>query len=334
MIDIVFLVLPQTLLLDLAGPAEAFRLANQQRQARGLAPAYRLRYVGPQAAADSSVGLTLAGIEPLPKRLAPATRVVLLGQLSGRESPLQRPLHATWAEARRWLAQVVAPALDGGGAELMTVCAGALLAADAGLLGKRRCTTHHEKLAELQRLAPAASVQANRIFVIDGPLATSAGVTAGVDLALHLIGRDCGEVLAAAVAQTLVVYLRRGPDDPEHSPLLTGRDHLHPAVHRVQDAVSSQPAAAWTLQSMAALAHVTPRHLARLFQRHVGHTPRDYVEGLRAALAERAISAGQASDSALAAAGIAGARQWRRIRSRRRSLAGAPASVQGVPMNK
>ena len=333
MIDIVFLVLPQTLLLDLAGPAEAFRLANQRRQALGLEPAYRLRFVGPQAAVDSSVGLALAGIEALPERLAPATRVVLLGQPSGHESPLQSPLHPTWAKARRWLAQVVAPAFDSG-AELMTVCAGALLAADAGLLGQRRCTTHHEKLAELQRLAPAANVQANRIFVIDGPLATSAGVTAGVDLALHLIGRDCGESLAAAIAQTLVVYLRRGPDDPEHSPLLSGRNHLHAAVHRVQDAVCAQPASAWTLQSMAALAHVTPRHLARLFRHHVGRTPREYVEGLRAAFAERAISAGQASDSALAAAGIAGARQWRRIRSRRKSRAGTPAPTQGVPMNR
>lgn len=321
MIDVVFLVLPGTLLLDLAGPAEAFRLANQQSARRGLPTPYRLRYVGPSAQARTSVDATLADIEPLPARLAQRSIVVLLGQPSGAESALQRPLGRAWAESRRWLTQALAPRL-GHELELMTVCAGALLAADAGLLGQRRCTTHHEMLADLQRLAPQATVLANRVFVVDGPVATSAGVTAGIDLALHLIARDCGDALAAVVAQVMVVYLRRGPDDPEMSPLLAGRNHLHPAIHRVQDAVCEQPARDWTLQALATVAHVTPRHLSRLFKAHVGHSPHAYVQGIRVAVAERAIGDGLAPKRAIEAAGIGGERQWRRLRSQRQRAPG------------
>jgi transcriptional regulator GlxA family with amidase domain len=347
--DIAFVMLPGTLLLDLAGPAEAFRLANQRLLQRGRAPAYRLRFLGAQPEVTSSVGAVLGGLEPLPDTLPPGATVVLLGQPSGGESALLRPLPRAWADTRRWLAHTVAPRLAHADTDadadanadlsVACVCAGALLAADAGLLGTRRCTTHHESLADLQRLAPAATVLANRVFVIDGPVASSAGITAGIDLALFLIARDCGEALAAAVAQVMVVYLRRGPDDPALSPLLAGRHHLHPAVHRVQDAVCERPAQAWSLQSMAAVAHVTPRHLGRLFSQHVGRSPHDYLQGVRVALATGALQAGQPAKQALAAAGIGGSRQWRRLRARADAPAAlragtAPAQAQGVPTKK
>jgi len=318
--DIVFVVLPGSLLLDLAGPAEAFRLANQRLVQRGQPAAYRLRFAAPQREAATSVGATLAELEPLPAPLADGATVVLLGQPSGAESPLQHPLPRAWADTRRWLAREVAPGLQAGRLQLMTVCAGTLLAADAGLLAGRRCTTHHEVLDDLARLAPGALVCANRVFMLDGPVASSAGVTAGIDLALHLIARDHGDALAATVAQVMLVYLRRGPEDPQISPLRAGRNHLHPAVHRVQEAVCEEPAADWSLQRMAALAHVTPRHLTRLFAEHVGRSPRQYVESVRLALAERALQGGQAPKQAIAAVGIAGDRQWRRMRARREAV--------------
>jgi transcriptional regulator GlxA family with amidase domain len=319
--DVCFVVLPGTLLLDMAGLAEAFRLANQRLVARGSPAAYRLRYLGPRPQVESSVGALMAGLEPLPATLPHGAMVVLMGQPSGLEAVLQRPLSRDWTETRRWLANVLAPRLASGSAELVTICAGTLLAADAGLLAGRRCTTHHESLDDLQRMAPQAAVVANRVFVRDGPLSSSAGITAGIDLALHLVARDCGDVVAATVAQVMVVYARRGPDDPELSPLRQGRDHLHPAVHRVQDAVSEQPAEDWPMERLAAVAHVTPRHLSRLFRQHAGQSPREFVEGVRLALAERAVSAGQAPKQAIAAAGIGGDRQWRRMRARQRRSA-------------
>ncbi len=313
--DVCFVLLPGTLLLDLAGPAEAFRIANQRLLQRGRPAAYRLRFLGMQASMGTSVGVDLAALEPLPDTLPAGGTVVLMGQPSGHESALSKRVPPAWAETRRWLARVVAPRLAEGDLQLATVCAGTLLAADAGLLAGRRCTTHHESLDDLERLAPAAQVLRNRVFVVDGAVASSAGITAGIDLALHLIARDVGEAVAAAVAQVMVVYLRRGPEDPELSPLLEGRNHLHPAVHRVQDAVSAQPAEPWSMESMAEVACVTPRHLSRLFRDHAGCSPHAWLQRVRVALAERAIAEGRPLKQAIAAAGIGGDRQWRRLRS-------------------
>ena len=322
MIDVLFLVLPDSLLLDLAGPAEAFRLANQQLARRRGAPAFRLRFVGPLGEVESSVGLSLSRIEPLPAELPPRCWVVLLGRPGSAPEVLRR--QRPWLAARDWLARVVAPRLgdDDEATLLLTVCVGALLAADAGLVGTRCITTHHELLDELAALAPAAKVQANRVFVEDGPLLSSAGITAGIDLALHLITRECGPATASAVAQVMVAFTRRGPQDAQRSPLLAHRDHLHPAVHRVQDAVCAAPSADWTAQRLAAAAHVTPRHLARLFQAHVCLSPRAYVEHVRRGLAQHALAGGASTADAARLAGFDSPRRLRQALSRQ---AGAPA---------
>jgi transcriptional regulator GlxA family with amidase domain len=315
-VDVLFVVLPDTLLLDLAGPAEALRLANQQLARRGLAPAFRLRYAGPQPDAISSVGLSLCALEPLPAALTEPCWVVLLGRPGDADQIVRR--QRAWLDTRHWLATVVAPALQAPNTphRLLTVCVGALLAADAGLLAGRHVTTHHELLDELCVLAPAAKVHGNRVFVEDGPLASSAGITAGIDLALHLIAQRLGQALASAVAQVMVVYHRRSGDDPEQSPLLTGRRHLHPAVHAVQNAVLDAPGDDWSLERMAALAHVTPRHLTRLFREHAGMTPREHVERVRLALADQARAAGLRTAQAVTLAGFSSDRQWRRARQR------------------
>ena len=320
-IPVFFLVLPDTLLLDLAGPAEAFRLANQQLARRGAAPVFVLHFVGPTPTQPSSVGLQLGALAPLPQTLPERAWVMLLGR-PGEAAEVVR-LEPAWQAARHWLAQQLAPALalEASACRLMTVCSGALLAADAGLLGGRQVTTHHELLDDLTALAPKAQVRANRIFVQDGPVWSSAGITAGIDLALHCIAQVLGEGLAAAVAEVMVVFHRRAADDPERSPLLAGRNHLHPAVHRVQNAVLQAPAEAWPLARLAELAHVTPRHLNRLFAQHVGCTPRAHVEQVRLSLLREALAAGLPRQQALALAGFATDRQGRRALHR----AAAPA---------
>lgn len=318
-VDVLFIVLPDTLLLDLAGPAEAFRLANQALQRRGRPAAYRLRYAGPEPRVRSSVGLSLADIEPLPTSLRVPTWTVLLGRPGDAAAVLRR--QRPWLTTRDWLSRVLRPLLEQPALphRLLTVCVGALLAADAGLIGTRRCTTHHELLDDLGRLAPQAQVQANRLFVEDGTLLTSAGITAGIDLALHLIARHAGDAIAASVAQVMVVHGRRGSDEPQRSPLLAFRDHLHPALHRVQEAVSERPGDAWSADAMSAVAHVTPRQLARLFRQHTGLTPRDYVEHVRVALAQQALRRGASGQQAAEFAGFQSDRQWRRARGRQRA---------------
>jgi len=323
-IELLFVVLPETLLLDLAGPAEAFRLANRHLQLRGRAPAFRLRFLGPAPSAASSVGASLAQLEPLPSAIEQPSWIVLLGLPGNGEDAARRVASPSpdWLAARHWLSRVIAPALadelptETPRAGLVTICSGALLAADAGLLAGRRCTSHHELLEQLAAHAPTAQVAPNRVFVIDGPVASSAGITAGIDLALHLVAQVCGDALAAAVARDMVVFLRRGQDDPQLSPLLAWRNHLHPAVHRVQDAVCERPTEAWTAEAMASVARVTPRHLSRLFREHTGLSPRDYVEHIRVARAKEALARGASVVRASEQAGFSSDRQWRRARAR------------------
>ncbi len=310
-IDVLFVLLPATLLLDWAGPAEAFRIANQSLARLGQPPAFKLRFVGPQVSVPSSVGAQLAQIEPLPAQLTAPTWVVLLGTPDEAAGLYETPVR----QVTHWLRGLARPMqASGAGHRLITICAGALLAAQAGLLAHARVTTHHLELAALKKTEPLCDVQANRVFVIDDKrgVYSSAGITTGIDLAVHLIAEICGEAIAARVAQVMVMPLRRGPNDAALSPFLQGRAHLHAGLHRVQDAVSMAAQDDWSLPRMADVACTSPRHLARLFDDHVGQTPLAYLRNIRLALAERALSAGQSVGQAAQTAGFNSDTQLRR----------------------
>jgi len=313
-IDVLFVIAPHSLLLDIAGPAEAFRLANLHLGERGLAPRFRLRFAGPSASLPTSVGLSLAELEPLPKRLGVPTWVVLVGQPTAHLSKVTPAIIAT----AQWLNQMLYAPLRAADTphRLVTVCSGTLLAARAGLLANRRCTTHHGLLEGLRAQEPQAQVIDNRVFVVDGPLASSAGITAGIDLALHLIAGECGEALAAGVAEVMVVYLRRSPRDPELSPFLVHRNHLHAAVHRVQDAISADQERDWDMTSLAAVGHVTERHLLRLFLDHAGVSPLQYLQSIRLEKARQSIEHGASVTHAAEVAGFRSGLQLRRAWSR------------------
>lgn len=324
-IDVLFVVAPRSLLLDIAGPAEAFRLSNRHLQSGGGAPRFRLRFAGHQTQVDSSVGLALAGLEPLPTTLPRPTWIVLVGQPN---EMLAEPDAGTRAIGH-WLACTLGPLIAGQAQHKMVlICAGSLLAARAGLIGMRRCTTHHEVLARLRKMAPAAQVVDNRIFVLDGSLASSAGVTAGIDLALHLIATTCGERNAAAAAQDMVVYLRRSASDPELSPLLAHRNHLHPAVHRVQDAISADPTFEWSMSALANAGHVTERHLLRLFMAHAAVSPLAYLQAIRLERAKQTLSRGASVTRAAEEAGFSSDLQLRRA-WRQRFVGTTPRGSRG-----
>lgn len=310
LIDLLFVIAPHSLLLDIAGPAEAFRLANLHRERRGLPPRFRLRFAGPVATPSTSVGLGLADLEPLPQRLQPPTWVVLVGQPSAQLGQVTPAIAAT----AQWLRQVLGESLLGADPphRVLAICSGALLAARAGLLTGRRCTTHHELLAQLRALAPEAQVINNRVFVVDGPVASSAGITAGIDLALHQIAEECGEALAASVAEDMVVYLRRSPRDPELSPFLVHRRHLHAVVHRVQDAILLKPERDWDMAALALVGHATERHLLRLFIDHAGVSPLHYLRLIRLERARQALECGASVTHAAEVAGFRSGLQLRR----------------------
>lgn len=304
-IQVYFALLPGSLILDWAGPAEALRIANRCLLANGQPVAFELHFIGPLAETESSVGATISGIQPLPTTLPHPAWLVLLGQpgttIDTRSPGVPELLH--WLRGQR---------LHTGQLALLTVCAGAVLAAHAGLLDGRRATTHHHHLEELQAVAPRCEVVSNRVFVLDGAVSSSAGVTTGIDLFLHHIANVCGPAIAAQVAQSMVVALRRGPGDPELSPFLRHRNHLHAALHRVQDAISAAPQNDWTLSDMADVAHTSPRHLSRVFATHTGITPVQYLRDIRLAVAEAALLAGRNVTQSAALAGFSSDTQLRR----------------------
>ena len=318
LIDVLFVLLPDSLILDWAGPAEALRIANQCLLAQGQPPRFALRFVSPEPQALSSVGVAVSGLAPLPAYASlHKSWVVLVGQpgqtINVQTPPAQALLH--WLRGLR-LAQ--------GQLELVTVCAGAVLAAHAGLLAGRRATTHHQHLDELAQTEPRGDVVANRVFVEDGPVFSSAGVTTGIDLFLHRISALCGPALAAQVAQTMVVALRRGPHDPELSPFLAYRKHLHAALHQVQDAVGLAPQSDWTVPRMADVAHTSPRHLTRLFLEHADIAPLQYLRRIRLAVAQAALQSGHNVTQAAEIAGFSSDTQLRRA-WHQFGLAGTPA---------
>jgi transcriptional regulator GlxA family with amidase domain len=286
LIDTLFVIGPHTLLLDIAGPAEAFRLANLHCTRRGLPERFRLRFAAPSPRTLSSVGLTLAELEPLPQRFTAPTWVVVVSQPAVHTVQVSAPM----AAIAQWLARMLREPLQQADSphRLLTVCSGTLTVARAGLLGGRKCTTHHELLDLLRELAPG----------------------------LHMIATECGEAFAAGVAADMVMYLRRTPHDPELSPYLTNRQHLHGAVHRVQDAINADPDRDWNMTTLAAVAHVTERHLLRIFTQHAGVSPLQYLQSIRLERARQSLEGGssvtRAAEQAGFHSGVHLRRAWRR----------------------
>ena len=167
-------------------------------------------------------------------------------------------------------------------------------------------------------MAPGARVEENCLYVADGWLWSSAGVTSGIDLALSLLEKLTSAPCAAMVARNMVVYLRRNGAQSQFSPWLSWRNHLHPAIHRVQDALILDPLRAWDLASVAQIACVTPRHLTRLFRQQTGITLMDYLGELRLAVAEPLLREQYSVEEVAGRIGLSGASQLRRLWQRLR----------------
>ncbi|MBB5018113.1 transcriptional regulator GlxA family with amidase domain [Chitinivorax tropicus] len=314
-----FILTPRFALLDFAGPAEAFRIAN------GFGARFVTHIAAPVVSLQCSIGLRHDGLSPLPEPLSCENSLVILTGTTCSAIDYQQP------EAQQvvdWLKRVVTPEHC-----LATVCSATQLAARAGLLDGRVCTTHHSVVDRLRMLAPTAKVLEDRVFVEDGPIATAAGITAGIDLALYLIERHAGAAIAQQTAREMVVYMRRSGQDPQLSPYLAHRNHLHPVIHKAQDLISQDPAHPWQLESLAKAVNVSARNLTRLFKEHTGVTVNDYQLSIRLAHARSLLeSTRQPIERVAELAGFGSARDFRRAWSRlhpesplmyRRSLDGA-----------
>jgi transcriptional regulator GlxA family with amidase domain len=315
-IPVFVVVPPRLLLLDIAGPLEVLRQANRVQDA----VRFEVQYVGPRATLQTSIGVTLTAVQPLPKVLPEGSWVVLAGDVEhvmlcgGQTGPGRSEADAEAEDVIvSWLKKSVRP-----DHKLISICTGALGLARAGLLDGYSCTTHYLSYEELAEIAPKARILENRLYVEDGERYTSAGITAGIDLMLHLVHQCTDQSCALAVARYLVVYLRRSGADPQLSPWLEGRNHIHPVVHRAQDAIAADLTKSWSLAALARVAGASDRHLSRLFQEHVGMSIPEYSNRLRVAHAQDLLRETQIDMERVAEqSGFSSTRQlrraWRRV---------------------
>jgi transcriptional regulator GlxA family with amidase domain len=250
--------------LDVTGPLEVFA---------GAGAAYRVRTAGPGGAAvRTSSGLTLVPDVDLSGAGAPDTVVVPGGEGTRDLDPaIVRWLRAHASRTRR----------------VVSVCSGAFLLAEAGLLAGRRATTHWRYCGTLARRYPDVRVEPEPIFVRDGPIATSAGVTAGIDLALALVEEDLGRDVALAIARHLVMFLRRPANQAQFSAQLAVQVASRPGLREVQRWITDQPQADLSVPALARRAGLSPRQFARAFTAEVGEPPGRYVDRVRLEAARR-----------------------------------------------
>jgi transcriptional regulator GlxA family with amidase domain len=257
--------------LDVTGPLEVFAHAP----ARGGDPAYHIRTAslgGGMVRTNS--GLRITPDTDLAAVHGQALDLLLIPGGDGARHP--DPALITWVRANAPRAARVA-----------SVCTGAFVLAEAGLLDGRTATTHWAYCSQLAEKYPRVSVDPDPIFIKDGNLATSAGVTAGIDLALALLEDDLGRDMALTVARHLVVFLRRPGGQSQFSAQLQAQTATRKPIRHVQQWITEHPAEDLAVESLALKANLSPRQFARAFTAEVGMTPGRYVDQVRIEAARR-----------------------------------------------
>jgi transcriptional regulator GlxA family with amidase domain len=271
------LAFPSVQLLDVAGPLQVFASANDLAAEAGTMPPYALRVVAKGGrGVTASAGLGLAAGPLTPGNSTLDTLLVAGGQ--GIEAAAADPVLVDWVRERATEARRIA-----------SVCTGAFLLAASGVLDGRRAATHWSLCDELARRFPRVRVEADPIFVRDGPVWTSAGVTAGIDLALALVEQDLGRAAALAVARYLVVFLKRPGGQAQFSTALSlqAAEDEFGALH---DWINGHLADDISLPLLARQAGMSERSFSRRYVAAAGLTPRRALERLRVEAARRLLS--------------------------------------------
>ena len=267
---IVLVAFPDAQSLDFVGPFEVFGIAER------LAPGrYSTEIVAPRGRPfATNSGLTVTPDRSTGACRGPIDTLVVAGGLGVRAAIRDRALV-------RWLGEAA-----GRSRRVASVCTGAFLLAEAGLLEGRRVATHWasaERLAERYR---GIEVDPDSIFVRDGDVWTSAGVTAGMDLALALVEDDLGPEAALEVARWLVLYVKRPGGQSQFSAALAAQTAEREPLREVQEWVRANPAGDCSVEALAERARMSPRNFSRAFTREVGMTPAAWVEACRVDLAK------------------------------------------------
>ncbi|HEV2981590.1 MAG TPA: GlxA family transcriptional regulator [Solirubrobacteraceae bacterium] len=275
--NIVIVAFPEVQSLDVTGPLEVFSgtqtlLRTRKDPRRG----YRITLVSRDGEPlRTSSGMTIVPDSDLAHAPRDIDTLIVAGGSGSQKAATDAAL-VDWITHRAWRARRTA-----------SVCTGAFVLAAAGLLDGRRATTHWFSAAMLARKHPAIDVDPDPIYVRDGDVWTSAGVTAGMDLALALVEEDLDREAALTIARHLVLFLRRPGNQSQFSATLAAQEPAREPLREVQRAVLENVAADHCVEAMAARAHMSPRHFARAFRAETGLTPARYVERVRLEAARR-----------------------------------------------
>jgi transcriptional regulator GlxA family with amidase domain len=252
-------------LLDLAGPVQSFYEAGLYGEP------YEILYVADTPGPVSSAGLPFTGLVHYSGIEVREGDLVIVAGFDLRQ----------WEMARmpglsNWLKKAVQMK-----ASVCSICTGAFLLAEAGVLDGKTCTTHWGSTDKLQKRYPGLTVLTDRLFVKDGNIYTSAGVTTGIDMALYLLEERHGPEFAFKIAREMVVYIRRDGGESQQSIYLQYRAHINQHIHTVQDWMIHHLQKKIRIEELAALIYTSPRNLTRLFKATTGVTVGQYLEKLR-----------------------------------------------------
>jgi transcriptional regulator GlxA family with amidase domain len=272
------LAFPDVQLLDVAGPLQVFASANERARAAGEPRPYELAVVAQRPLVTASGGLGLA-TQKLSKSSVAIDTLIVAGGF-GVGPACENATLIRWIAARAAAARRVA-----------SVCTGAFLLASAGLLDGRRAATHWRRCAEFARRFPAVRLDPDPIFVRDGNIWTSAGITAGIDLALALVEADLGRQVALAVARQLVVFLKRPGGQAQFSATLA-LQHGDARFERLHAWIADNLRADLSIASLADAAAMSERSFVRHYRRATGITPARAVERIRVETARQVLEQG------------------------------------------
>lgn len=206
------------------------------------------------------------------------------------------------------------------GSTLVSICTGAFILADAGLLKHKKATTHWKAFDTFEQKFPDTELLKNRLFVENERIYTSAGMLSGIDLCLYLVEKEYGIKFAVEVAKELVMYFRRGKSDPQLSIFLQYRNHLDDRIHNVQNIITNNLPKPFIIEDLAEIVHMSPRNLTRQFKRITGITIGNYVTKLRVEQSIHLLAEGYTMESTAKECGLKSSNQLRTLLKKYKDL--------------
>lgn len=266
--NIIFLILPEIHLLDLAGPDQVFHEAIE------YGADIKLDYCSFENHIATSTTIPFGKLKHFSKiKPQPGDYIFIPGAnvsfLLSKEMKEQKALF-------EWIKNCYS-----NGVIICSVCTGAFFLVHTGLLNGRKCTTHWKRTKELQQKFPSVNVVENILFTEEERIFTSAGVTAGIDMALHIVSKLKDDNFSYKVARELVIYVRRQGNEAQESVFMSYRNHIHSGIHSVQDYIQENIATKITLNQLADVAFMSSRNLTRIFKKEIGISVNEYINLVR-----------------------------------------------------